>query len=146
MTEDSSLLAAELLKQIEGGNYALAAVTAVLLLTLASKRWGSRLIPWLGTRTGVISTAVLGSVAGALFTALTAHGVEGLTLSLVLKVVVEAVLVAGVALLPSPMAKAEAKGQEAAAKVVDLSDALAELNRPRYMGSAQLEAEKGEKR
>lgn len=126
---DPSLLAGELLRAIQSGNYALAAVAAVLGLTLLSKRFGAKAWPWLGTRTGVIATAVLGSIAGALFTALTAHGVQGLTMGLVLKVVVEAVLVAGVALLPSPVAKAEQKGQEASAKIVSLKAATDELNK-----------------
>lgn len=127
---DPTLVAAELLKAIQGGNLALAAVVGVLGLTILARKAGSRYWPWLGTPKGVITIAVLGSIAGALATALTAHGTAGLTVGLVLKVVVEAVLVAGVALLPSPVAKAEAKGQEAAGKVVDLSSALAELNKP----------------
>jgi hypothetical protein len=126
---DPSLLAAELLKAIGSGQWVLALVIAVTGLTILARKVGARWWPWLGTKTGSVVVAVVGSISGALLTAITAHGVSGLTLPLILKLVLEAAIVAGVALLPSAAAAAKAKGDEAAAKVDSVDAALEEINK-----------------
>lgn len=120
---DPTLLAGELLKAIGSGQWALVAVLAVVALTVVGKRVGSRWWPWLDSVAGATMIATVGSVGGALATALLAG--EALTMALVLK----AVLVAVVALVPSAATVAAAKGQAAAANVVDLKTALDEINK-----------------
>lgn len=140
---DPAALAAEILRALGSGEYALSLVVAVLAATIVVRRYGAR-IPWLGPRigpwlatpVGAVTVAVVGSVAGALGTALLAG--EPFSAGLILR----ALGVAVVALLPSAATQAKAKGDEAAGKVVDLNSALAELNKPRYMGAAVLEAER----
>jgi len=118
---DPTILATELLKAVSSGQYVLALVAGVTLGTILMRRFGAKRWPWFGTPLGSIVVAISGSVGGALFTALMAG--TPFSWPLVLKLVIEAVLVAGVALLPSAAATAKPSPSG-----VDISDALKQLN------------------
>lgn len=130
-TEDPTQLAALLLEAIQSKNWALLAAVAVAALVAGVRHFARKapgpLWTWTTTKWGGPLLAVLGSVAAAAVTALTAG--QGVTLGLVVNAVVVGLLGTGVHSVQKNIRQAATAGKAASEAVSDKEAALAVLKR-----------------